>query len=136
MILTIIVVLVIIVGVNLLCKDDGKEGILFVLGLLSTLGGGPIAVIMVVCIICAHIGVDTEIEKNRIEYESLCQRYEIVTSEYEDVSKSNVIKDIAEWNKTVYGYKHWVNNPWTSWFYSKKIADDMKMIEMKEREDK
>lgn len=133
MILTIITVLVIIIGVNLLCRDNGEEGVLFGLGLLFSLGGGLIAIAMAVCIFCAHVGVDTEIEKNRIEYESLCQRYEIVTSEYEDVSKSDVIKDIAEWNKAVYDYKYWANNPWTSWFYSKKMADDMKMIEVKEK---
>ena len=59
-----------------------------------------------VCIICAHIGIDVTIEENRIEYESLCERQEIVESEYEDVSKSDVIKDIAEWNKKAYTYKH------------------------------
>ena len=84
---------------------------------------------MAICIIIAHVGVDAQIEENRIEYESLCQRYEIVTSEYEDVSKSDVIKDIAEWNKKVYSYKHWAYNPWTNWFYSKEIADHLQMIE-------
>ena len=130
MILTIIVVLMISAGVWMVRKDEYEEGVLFGLGLLFTVGGGLIAFIMAICIICAHVGVDAVIEENRIEYESLCQRYEIVTSEYEDVSKSDVIKDIAEWNKNVYSTKHWANNPWTSWFYSKRVADDMKMIEM------
>ena len=129
MILTIITVIAIAVGVTLLRKDEYEEGVLFGLGLLITVGGGLIAFIMAICIICAHVGVDAQIEENRIEYESLCRRYEIVTSEYEDVSKSDVIKDIAEWNKNVYSEKHWAYNPWTSWFYSKRVADDMKMIE-------
>ena len=98
---------------------------------MSTVSGGFIAFIMAICIICAHVGVDAQIEKNRIEYEALRERQEIVESKYEDVSKSDVIKDIAEWNKKVYSCKHWANNPWTSWFYSKRVADDMKMIEMK-----
>ena len=130
MILTILTVVVIVVGVILLHKDEYEEGVLFGLGLMLTVGGGLIAFIMAICIIVAHVGVDAVIEENRIEYESLCQRYEIITSEYEDVSKSDVIKDIAEWNKNVYSEKHWANNPWTSWFYSKRVADDMKMIEM------
>lgn len=130
MILTIIMIIAVVVGEVLLHKDEYEEGLLFGLGLLFTIGGGLITFIMVVCIICAHVGVNATIEENRIEYESLCQRYEIVTSEYEDVSKSDVIKDIAKWNKVVYSYKHWANNPWTSWFYSKRVADDMKMIEM------
>lgn len=130
MILTIIIMIAIAVGVALLRKSEYDEGVLFGLGLLFTVGGGLMAFIMAICIICAHVGVDAVIEENRIEYESLCQRYEIVTSEYEDVSKSDVIKDIAEWNKNVYSEKHWAYNPWTSWFYSKRVADDMKMIEM------
>lgn len=119
------------VGVTLLRKDEYEEGVLFGLGLLFTVGGGFIAFIMAICIICAHVGVDAQIEENRIEYESLCERYEIATSEYEDVSKSDVIKDIAEWNKNVYSEKHWANNPWTNWFYSKRVADSVKMIERK-----
>ena len=80
-------------------------------------------------IITEHVGISATIAENQIEYESLCERQELISSEYEDVSKSDVIKDIAEWNKEAYSYKHWANNPWTSWFYSKKIADNMKMIE-------
>lgn len=132
MIFTIITMIAIAVGVALLHRAEYEEGVLFGLGLLFTIGGGLIAFIMAICIICAHVGVDAIIEENRIEYESLCQRYEIVTSEYEDVSKSDVIKDIAEWNKNVYSEKHWAYNPWTSWFYSKRVADDMKMIERSE----
>ncbi len=128
MILTIITLLAIAIGVAMI-RNDKYEGIVYGEGLLVTICGGLIAFIMAIVIICAHVGVDAVIEENRIEYESLCQRYEIVTSEYEDVSKSDVIKDISEWNKKVYGYKHWAYNPWTNWFYSKRVADDMKMIE-------
>ena len=128
MILTIIAMLMIPVGAWMVHKDK-YEGVVYGIGLLFTVCGGLIAFIMAICIICAHVGVDATIEENRIEYESLCERYEIVTSEYEDVSKSDVIKDIAEWNKKVYNTKHWAYNPWTSWFYSKRVADDMKMIE-------
>lgn len=135
MIFTIITMIVVAIGVALLCKAEYDEEALFGLGVLFTLGGGIVASAMALCIIFAHVGVDVAIEKNRIEYESLCQRYEIVTSEYEDVSKSDVIKDIAEWNKNVYNYKHWANNPWTSWFYSKRIADSIEMIETERREE-
>ena len=128
MILTIIAVVITIVGIVMVNKINEWESV-YGLGLLFTVAGGMVTFIMVICIIYAHVGVDAQIEENRIEYESLCQRYEIVTSEYEDVSKSDVIKDIAEWNKEVYSQKHWAYNPWTSWFYSKRVADDMKMIE-------
>lgn len=130
MILTIIALIVTVVGIVMLNKINEWEAV-YGIGLLFTVCGGLIAFIMAICIICAHVGVDAQIEENRIEYESLCKRYEIVTSEYEDVSKSDVIKDIAEWNKNVYSEKHWAYNPWTSWFYSKRVADDMKMIDRK-----
>ena len=126
MILIIIALIMTIVGI--VCDYYGiGNG----LGLLFTISGVVTAFIMAFCIICAHIGVDATIEKNKIEYESLCERYEIVTSEYEDVSKSDVIKDIAEWNKKVYSEKYWAYNPWTNWFYSRRIVDDLKMIERK-----
>ena len=128
MILMIITLIVTVVGIVMLWKGD-DYWIVNGLGLLFTVCGGLIAFIMVICIICAHVGVDATIEENRIEYESLCKRQEIINSEYEDVSKSDVIKDIAEWNKKVYSEKHWAYNPWTCWFYSKRVADDMKMIE-------
>ena len=130
MILMIITLMVTVVGIVLLWKGD-DYAIVNGLGLLFTVCGGLIAFTMAIGIICAHVGVDATIEENRIEYESLCERYEIVTSEYEDVSRSDVIKDIAEWNKKVYSVKHWAYNPWTSWFYSKRVADELQMIERK-----
>lgn len=131
MILTILTVVTIAIGVTLLRKDECEEGVLFGLGILFTVGGGVIAFSMATVIIINHVGVNAVIEENRIEYESLCERQEIVESEYEDVSKSDVIKDIAEWNKDVYSYKHWAYNPWTNWFHSKRVADELKMIERK-----
>ena len=130
MILTIITLAVAIVGALLFYQ--AKSEIMDTVGLLLFVCGGVIGTAMLCSIIIAHIGVDAQIEENRIEYNALCQRYEIITSEYEDVSKSDVIKDIAEWNKKVYSTKHWAYNPWTNWFYSKRVADDLKMIERSE----
>ena len=85
----------------------------------------------IVGIICAHVGENKNIEMNNIEYEGLCQRLEIVNSEYEDMSKSDVIKDVSEWNKMVLEKKYWSKNPWTSWFFSQKVVDELKYIEYK-----
>lgn len=128
MILTIIALVATIIGLWIVYKAEYGEAIIGI-GELLAVCGGITAVIMALIIFGEHIGVDAQIETNRIEYESLCERNEIVASEYEDVSKSDVIKDIAEWNKRVYSYKHWAYNPWTNWFYSKRVADQMKMIE-------
>jgi hypothetical protein len=59
----------------------------------------------------------------------LQKRLEIVNSEYEDVSKSDVIKDIANWNQEAYNYKYWNSNLFTNWMYSDKVAESYKYIE-------
>lgn len=129
MILTIITLAVFIIGI--LLSSHSKSEIMEGAGLLLFACGALAGTIMLCIIINTHIGVDAHIEENRIEYESLCERQEVVMSEYEDVSKSDVIKDIAEWNQNVYSYKHWAYNPWTNWFYSKRVADELEMIERK-----
>lgn len=132
MILFIIMLAVAIIG--MLLSYHAKNEIMDGVGLLFFVGGGLVGFIMTIFIIVAHVGVDAQIEKNRIEYESLCERRDVAMSEYEDVSKSDVIKDIAEWNKKVYSSKHWAYNPWTSWFYSKRVVDELEMIERKQNE--
>lgn len=134
MILTIITIIATFIGIVILNKSK-SDGIACGLGIFFTAGGGLMAFIIAICIICVHVGINATIEENRIEYESLCERQEIVESEYEDVSKSDVIKDIAEWNKKVYTYKHWAYNPWTNWFYSRRVADELKMIERKPKKE-
>lgn len=101
-----------------------------ILGMISIFGSIFLASCIVV-IICMHVAVNKNIEINRIEYEGLCHRLEIVNSDYEDVSKSDVIKDISEWNKAVLYKKYWAKNPWTSWFYSQKMVDELKYIDYK-----
>ncbi len=127
MLLFIFTLLVAIIGFIVFQLTDNE--FIELIGGLFFGAGSVIAVIMALMIITEHIGVNATIAENQIEYESLCERKELISSEYEDVSKSDVIKDIAEWNKDVYSYKHWAYNSWTSWFYSKRIADSMEMIE-------
>ena len=85
----------------------------------------------IIGIICAHVGENKNIEMNNIEYESLCNRLEIINSDYEDMSKSDVIKDVSEWNKMVLEKKYWAKNPWTSWFFSQKVVNELKYIDYK-----
>jgi len=80
-------------------------------------------------ILITHTGVDAQIRSNQIEYESLCNRLEIVNSDYEDISKSDVIKDVADWNNRVNRALYWSQNTWTSWFYSQKEVSELKFIE-------
>ena len=102
--------------------EDDIPVVLSMIGFIFLIG-------CIIGIICAHAVENKNIEMNNIEYESLCQRLEIVNSEYEDMSKSDVIKDVSEWNKMVLEKKYWAKNPWTSWFFSQKVVDDLKYID-------
>ena len=129
MILFIIALVITAIGILFVKKDCDTAGIT-----CFTVGGIVLAS-MIALIIIAHVCVGARIEQIKIKYDSLCERYEIVTSEYEDVSKSDVIKDIAEWNVEVHDYKYWAYNPWTNWFYSRRVADEMKMIDTRRSND-
>lgn len=125
MIITLLVLVLIILGGWLMTKDSDVEAFgatIFVLGCIAMIA-------CITIIICQHAETTTRINNNKIQYESLQKRLEIVNSEYEDVSKSDVIKDIANWNQEVYDYNYWNNNPFTNWMYSDKVADSYKYIE-------
>lgn len=104
--------------------EDDIPAVLSVIGFICL-------ICCIIGIICAHVGENKNIEMNNIEYESLCHRLEIINSDYEDMSKSDVIKDVSEWNKMVLEKKYWAKNPWTSWFFSQKVVDDLKYIDYK-----
>ena len=129
MIFVLICVAIALIGFVMMKKTDYFEAANTVgIGLIMC---GLIALfVMSLIIFSAHVGTSVIIEQNNIKYESLCKRQEIIKSNYEDVSKSDVINDIAEWNKEVLGYRYWAYNPWTNWFCSRRIADNTKTIDM------
>lgn len=131
MILTIIFVAMLIIGIVIVFYDSNysiNEGLSW-FGLSNLLIGFGATLGSLVIIIVSHMGVVTRIEQNNITYNSLTSRLEIIQSDYEDISKSDVIKDISEWNKQVVSAKYWTYNPWTSWFYSKEVIDNLKTID-------
>jgi len=105
--------------------EDFFDIVAFLCGLVGAIG----LFICILLIIIGHAGVDCRIQKNQVTYESLCERLEVIDSDYEDVSKSDVIRDIAEWNSDVYSVKYWSENPWTNWFYAQREADALQYIE-------
>lgn len=98
-------------------------------GMCTIFIGIIMSAVMCVVIITTHIDSQQKIAEYQYEYESLCKRLEIVNSEYEDVSKSNIIKEVTEWNIEVSKLKYGASNPWSSWLYSKEVADSLKYIE-------
>lgn len=89
-----------LIGCIFLEKKDDVAGIL--LGILC----GICILTSILIIIVSHALVPKTIHENTIKYESLCKRLEIINSDYEDVSKSDVIANIAEWNSFVYNKKY------------------------------
>lgn len=126
MIITIIFVLMIIIGLIAIKID--KYGNLEALELLLMIVGVFGLLVCVVLISTQHACAGKIIYSNQIYYDGLCKRLEVVQSDYEDVSKSQVIKDVTEWNMDVYNTKYWTENPWTNWFNPKDIADNMDYI--------
>lgn len=126
MIITLIALALIITGIWMMTeKNDDMEffgSTILIIGCIAMF-------VCLVIILCQQTMTTREINRNTIRYESLQKRLEIVNSEYEDVSKSDVIKDIAKWNQEAYDYKYWNNNLFTNWMHSDKVAESYKYIE-------
>ena len=139
MIITLIALGVLIIGITIVILNEktniflGRfyDEIELLSGLLIILG--TIASITCIGIILLKgVGEDRIIERNRMKYESLQRRIEVVNSEYEDASRSDLIKDINEWNEKVYDKKYWAKNSWTNWFFNQEIVDELEYIDFEE----
>jgi cytochrome b subunit of formate dehydrogenase len=100
MIIMILLVILFITGVIITIRHE-YDGI-DCLGTMMMLFSGAAIILCTIMIICTHVGVDYKINEDHMQYEGLCRRLEIISSDYEDVSKSEVIKDVTEWNTQVY----------------------------------
>lgn len=131
MILTIIFLGMILLGIIFeILYDKYCNDFLGVFGPLNIVIGSICLITAMIIIIFSHTTSPKTIQENKLEYDGLCKRYEVIKSEYEDVSKSDVIADITAWNMKVYDTKYWTNNPWTNWFNPKEIADNMDYISL------
>lgn len=109
------------------------EDFCVVTGLLMMFLGGIAVLFMAVDIfITQHISVDVTVQRNNMQYEALVAECEIVNTEYEDVSKTDVIQRVFEWNQDAYTYRYWMKNPLTSWFYNKRVGESLKFINTSE----
>lgn len=127
MIITFIFAIMLVLGIIIWCKS-GYD--LDFIGILLTFISSVALFVLLIVIFVTHATANNTIQQNKINYDGLCKRYEIVKSEYEDVSKSDVIADITAWNIKVYNTKYWTENPWTNWFNPKSIADNLEYIPM------
>ncbi len=133
MIITIICAIIFITGIILAYIDDkyyiwkdwffNCELWTFILGAIGT-------VFCIIVIIGNHVCIDKQIAIDQMRYESLQARVEVINSDYEDVSKSDVIRDVIEWNQNLYSKKYYASNPWFSWFESKRYVDQFDYIDL------
>ena len=99
----------------------------------SEIVGGVATAIMVLTIIMNHIGIEKAIYDKQMDRASLVKRLEIVDSDYEDISKSEIYKEVYEWNKDVHSHKYWGSNPWTNWFYDKDYCEALRYIDLEDK---
>lgn len=87
-------------------------------------------VLIVIILLCNYCGVDHDIHLAQMEREKIMQQIEIINTEYEDVSKTQVIESVCEWNEDVYS-THWLNNnPWTNWFINDRYDESLQEIDI------
>lgn len=137
MILILIFLGMIVLGIVILkiLEEHDFDDLISFFATLGIVTGLVCLTVSIILIIADYVTAPSTIQENKLQYESLCKRCEIVKSGYEDVSKSDLIDDIAEWNSYVYDTKYWTNNPWTSWFNPQKIADNLDYINLDESEE-
>lgn len=129
MIITIIFLGMILLGIIFIkLAEKYYNDFLEISGVINIVLGSICLIISITIIIISHATAPKFIQQNKLAYDGLCKRYEIINSEYEDVSKSDVIADITAWNMEVYNTKYWTNNPWTNWFNPKELADNLNYI--------
>lgn len=79
-------------------------------------------------VLSAHVGIDKSIEASRMDRQNIEAQIMVIKSDYEDISKTEVINRVYDWNKRVYEKKYWSENPWTSWFHSKHYVESLDYI--------
>lgn len=119
-------IVMIVVYVNSSLFDDWFA----ILGVIFTSLGVFGALICSISILAVHIMGDKLIHTNQMGYESLVAQVNAVNSDYEDVSKTEVISRVTEWNKSVYNSKYYSESKLTNWFYSKEVVDALEYIDM------
>lgn len=86
--------------------------------------------ISVIIFVCVHIGTESKIMKNQVKYNNLVTEVNVADSGNDDAAKVLAIQNVSEWNQKVKVDQYWTYNPWTSWYYNKKVVDAEKTIEL------
>lgn len=119
-----------IIGLIILEKNYSidNDGVLYG-SEFSLVGGSIFLVFLIIFSAFNHAFPEMQITNNNIKYEALIERKSLEYSEYESYTKSDTIRDIAEWNRYVNTAKMFLNSPLTDALFSKKVIDELKYIE-------
>ena len=117
--------------VVMLFKNDIEDWIT----ILCVIGITVSILALIICvpsIIVEQCNTNKKLYSKQLEYESLVKQCEAISSNYEDVSKANVIQKVYEWNAEVYDEKYWANNIWTNWFWNRRVIDSLEYINLED----
>ena len=97
----------------------------FAIGFLSV-----IASVVVLCV--NYIGIDGDVERNQVRYDSLTYQYENYLYDNDnDVGKKELMSEIQSWNEDLAWYKTMQRNPWIG-IYIPDVYDQFDFIELHE----
>lgn len=134
MIWTIIFVVVLVVSIvlSVIAYNECIDWMSIIGAVFITLSGVG-AIFSLVMIVTNHYAIDKTIAEYQMKHDSIVKEVEALEQDTDEkVSRVTVIKDVQEWNGTVYSQKYWSKSPWTNWFYSKEVVDSLEYIEMEE----
>lgn len=124
-----------IVGTIITIKCDfshDKEAEIGGFSIAIAICGGITIFICLGVIVAVHCTADNDIYNAGLERKCLMKQIECINSEYEDVSKTDVIRNVYEWNKKVHKAQHYSNSIWTNWFWDADYVNSLQYIEVKD----
>lgn len=122
-----LILLIVGVGMMLTISDDyiAMSACIFSIGLLST-------IVSVVFLCVNYIGIDGDVERNQVRYDSLMYQYENCLYDNDnDVGKKELMSEIQSWNEDLAWYKTMQRDPWIG-IYIPNVYDQFDFIELHE----
>lgn len=122
-----LILLIIGVGMMLTISDDyiPMSASIFAIGLFGT-------IVSVVLLCVNYIGIDGDVERNQVRYDSLMYQYENCLYDNDnDVGKKKLMSEIQSWNEDLAWYKTMQRNPWVG-IYIPNVYDQFDFIELHE----
>ena len=119
--------LIVGVGMMLTISDDyiPMSAGIFAIGLF-----GVIASVVVLCV--NYIGIDGDVERNQVRYDSLMYQHENYLYDNDnDVGKKELMSEIQSWNEDIAWGKTMQRNTWIG-IYIPNIYDQFDFIELHE----